>query len=247
MKLVENRVSLSRRKLGEAQTGEFAVNRSLRRLVSLLGLGIVLSLPGAVAAHEGGSFIAAAAGVGRRRSMGSWARSEWASATPYDVAFGTARDRDGAIPARQRRPLRRRRDQGSGTLHRTLVRRLLRRRPRRRDLVPTRRLARFQRQRVRPGPPRRRLGLVPQCGHRQRHRWRGNRRRRRDVRAEAQSVHGSEPRHVRVGRGDARPHLPVSAQRRPLLQCAARQLRPLRSLRLGPSDDRRLRGRHHTA
>ena len=63
------------------------MSRSLRRLVSLLGIGIVLGLPGAIAAHEGGSFIATAAGSPPTID-GVVGGTEWASATPYDVAFG---------------------------------------------------------------------------------------------------------------------------------------------------------------
>ena len=115
------------------------MNTSLRRLVTLLGIGVVLGLPGAVAAHEGGSFTAAAAESAAPTVDGVVGTVEWAGATPYSVAFGPLGTGTVRFLHAERRPLHRRRGEGSGRRRLALVRRLLRRRPRRRDRVQRRR------------------------------------------------------------------------------------------------------------
>ena len=64
------------------------MNTSLRRLVSVVGILVVLGLPGAVTAHEGGSFTASAAESAVPSVDGVVGTVEWADATPYAVAFG---------------------------------------------------------------------------------------------------------------------------------------------------------------
>jgi hypothetical protein len=64
------------------------VSSSLWRLVSVVVIGVVLGLPGAVVAHEGGSFTAPAAVSAVPTIDGIVSAAEWADATSYDVVFG---------------------------------------------------------------------------------------------------------------------------------------------------------------
>ena len=64
------------------------MNTSLRRFVTVVGIGVVLGLPGAVWAHEGGTFTATAAVSAVPTVDGVVGTVEWADATAYPVAFG---------------------------------------------------------------------------------------------------------------------------------------------------------------
>ncbi len=65
------------------------MNTALRRLLTVLGMVVLLCLPGAVSAHEGGSFTAVPAASAVPSIDGVVGTVEWADATPYSVTFGS--------------------------------------------------------------------------------------------------------------------------------------------------------------